>query len=71
MLPFLKKRNMPTVVISKSDDSIDDGSSAASADEGLKQAFSDLMAAINSKDVDAGAMALKACFDMCDSYEDE
>lgn len=73
MLPFLKKRNMPSVIISKTSDGIDDGSSAASDDEGLKQACSDILKAISAGDADQMAIALKAAFEICDSndYEGE
>jgi hypothetical protein len=68
MLPFIKKRNMASVIIRKDKDGdIDDGSDAAYADEGLKQACSDILRAISAGDADAMAGAFKAAFQLCDA----
>lgn len=68
MLPFLKPRQMTAIIMKRQPDGEikDDGHSEYDR-EGLKLAASSIIRAIESKDAEALASALKEAFEICDS----
>ena len=71
MLPFFKKRLAPIVIAKQSEDGkISEEPQDDHADEGMKQAFTEMCKAIDAGDMDAGASALKSFFEIADSDEE-
>lgn len=72
MLPILKKRLSPIVIQTKQSESgkIEDQPEDNSSNEGLKQAFVEIVNAIQAGDMDAGADALKSFFEIVDSDDE-
>lgn len=71
-LPFLQKRNIASIIMAKQTPtgSIEETKDTPKEDEGLIQASEDLLKAVAAKDAEAVAKALRAAFEMCDSYKD-
>ncbi len=75
MLPFLDSKKIVSVIAArkgKSDMEVKPEVEAVGGeiDPGLKSAAEDIMRAIESKSVIDLASAIKAAFEVCDSYED-
>lgn len=76
MLPFLEPKKAVSVIVARRGKSDLEASPEVEApgsemDPGLKEAASDLMRALDERSVMGVAQALKAAFDICDSYDDE
>lgn len=73
MLPFLKPKKAPGVIVAETihrDGKLDEHAEGEDM-EGLRSAAVDLLRAINAKDENAVAKALKAAFEICDAMPHE
>lgn len=77
MLPFLAPKKMVSVIVSqRGKNDLHDVNSEVEApgsdmDPGLQEAAEDMLRAIDTRSPMDLAKALKAAFEICDSYEDE
>lgn len=72
MLPFLQPKKQASVIMAKRvGDKTEPMHEEGEHDPGLMSAAEDLISAVHSKDAKAVAGALKAAWEVCDSYEGE
>ncbi len=71
MLPFLKKKPVAGLIVHTRTPDEKPESQEDDENQAVEAAASDVLAAIEAKDVRALASALRAAFEICDSYPHE